>query len=259
MKKIILITCILLLGNIVSIGQNYATDFNASDCNGLPHNLFSELDAGKVIVLAWVMPCEFCIADPLDAMVTVNSYSTSHPGRVLFYVADDFVHTPCQTMTTWVANFGMASATVFSDPAIDMNDYGSYGMPKIVVLGGSHHQVYYNKNESSQGVKGAIDKALIGENTVGISVNESSIVELNSFPNPVNNVINVSYTLDQSSAIKLEVINVLGKVIRTSGNDIETIGKHNVKFDVSTLSNGVYFISITTDSGVEIERFTVSH
>ena len=257
MKKLILITSIIFLGTITSFGQ-YATDFNATDCDAVQHHLFSELDAGTVVVIAWVMPCATCIADPLDAFVTVNSYATSHPGRVVFYLVDDFADNTCQTLTSWAANYGMGDATAFSDPAIDMFKYGTFGMPKIVVLGGSHHEVYFMANNSSAGVGAAIDKALIGENTVGISKNQNSITDLKSFPNPANNEINVSYNLVQSSTVKLEVINTLGEVMSSADKGQENLGKHSASFDISTMSNGIYFINIMTNQGIGMIRFAVS-
>jgi hypothetical protein len=43
-----------------SISQT-AADFTANDCNGTSHHLFAELNAGKVVVVAFVMPCTDCI------------------------------------------------------------------------------------------------------------------------------------------------------------------------------------------------------
>ncbi len=137
-----------------------ATDFNVLDCDGNSHHLYGELDAGKIIVIAWIMPCTSCINDPLNAHTIVQTYAASHPGRVVMYIADDYANSPCSTITGWSNFYGMTNSTKFSDPAITMSDYGVDGMPKIVVLGGSDHKVYYNENSSSVGVDTAIDQAL---------------------------------------------------------------------------------------------------
>ena len=257
MKKILL-TFSMIFAAIASNGQTYATDFNTLDCSGNPHHLFAELDQGKVIVIAWVMPCATCIADALDAYVAANSYSSSHPGRVLYYLVDDEANTSCQTLTSWGNNYGITNCPKFSDASISMYDYGGYGMPKIVVVGGAHHQIYFSKNESTQGIKEAIDKALIGENTVGMLANRNSRIKLNAFPNPVNTAVNLTYTLDQSSKVKIDVLDVTGKLLASVEEQKET-GKHEKEFNTNSYNNGIYFVKVSTQQGVEMLRFAVSH
>jgi hypothetical protein len=137
-----------------------ATDFTADDCNGVTHNLFSELDAGKIIVIAWIMPCNTCITDPLKAYNLVKSYATTNPGRVVFYLADDYADSPCAAITGFGNAYGMTDCDKFASAEVSMDDYGAAGMPKIAVFGGSDHLVYYNRNQSSEGLKEAIDKAI---------------------------------------------------------------------------------------------------
>ena len=140
MKKSLILLVGVLFGVSTLLAQTNATDFTADDCHGDEHHLFSELDAGKVIVLAWVMPCGACVSDPVTALSVVDSYSESHPDRVLFYLADDNITTTsCTTLSGWAANYGLGFVTCFSDPVVDMGDYGVAGMPKIVVLSGLNH------------------------------------------------------------------------------------------------------------------------
>lgn len=248
----------MLLSGVMSSYGQIATDFNVLDCSGNPHHLFAELDAGKVVVINWVMPCEFCIASSLDAYVAVNSYSGSHPGRVLYYLADDFADNPCPTITAWGNNFGLTDCPKFSDAAISMDDYGGFGMPKIVVLGGNHHQVYFNKENSTEGIYAAINQALIGENTLGQEKHRLSDINLASFPNPANSSVHVTFRLNKSSMVRINVTDMFGKVIRTSVGQMDA-GNHEQEFDVSSLSHGIYFIELDTELGTDITRIVVSH
>ena len=71
---------ILLILSFLSGGaQNNATDFTALDCDGVSHHLFSELDSGKVIVIAWVMPCGPCGSIALDAYTASLGYANTNP------------------------------------------------------------------------------------------------------------------------------------------------------------------------------------
>ncbi|HQI46179.1 MAG TPA: hypothetical protein PLC59_08990, partial [Bacteroidales bacterium] len=126
MKRNILIS-ILIFFTVFSFAQTTAVNFICNDCKGTSHNLFTELDDGKVIVLVWVMPCATCISPSRSAYDAVQTYSSSHPGRVKFYLADDYVNTSCNTLTTWANNNGMTGATIFSNTAVNPANYGNVG------------------------------------------------------------------------------------------------------------------------------------
>lgn len=137
-----------------------AVNFRSIDCDGVEHDLFTELDNNTIVVIAWVMPCSSCITDPLATFNIVNDYGVTHPGRVVFYLVDDYGDDNCANLGGWANFYGLGNATKFSDDTIKMSDYGDVGMPKIIVLGGANHQVYFDKHRSHDGVKDAIDKAL---------------------------------------------------------------------------------------------------
>ncbi len=259
MKKILTIGALILMGITISFAQNFATDFTATDCNGVDHNLFSELDDGKVIIIAWVMPCFTCIEDPVAAHAEYMEYTVSHPGQVLYYLVDDFANTSCSSLNGWASNYGFTNVTTFSDAAVNMSDYGDYGMPKIVVLGGPDHKVYYNENSSHHGIGNAIDQALADMNTVGIDDVQSEI-QLTSFPNPAREILNFSYKLNQTSKVSIEVINMLGTTVKSIGAETQSgTGVIQSQTDISTFDNGFYFLKITTNHGIAINKFCVSH
>ena len=257
MKKNFLLSLILFSIGIPAFSQTTATNFTASDCDGVSHDLFTELDAGKVVVMVWVMPCATCLGPALAAHSAVQSYSVDHPGKVLFYLVDDFANTPCSTLKGWAFNNGMIGKDIFSDPAIDMANYGIYGMPKVVVLGGgSSHKIFYNNNYSAEGVGEAINEALGATATAeGVSTD----LDIKFFPNPARDVINVSYNLTQSSSLRLDIINASGvaeKSVVVGGK--QAAGLHEMQVDTKLLANGVYFLRLQTDLGSQVVKFHVS-
>ena len=84
----IIIAILTTLG--FAYAQTNATDFTTDDCNGTSHTLFDELDDDKVIVIAWVMPCTPCATYAGYASNAVQSFATSHPGRVKYYLASKY-------------------------------------------------------------------------------------------------------------------------------------------------------------------------
>ena len=144
----------------VANSRPIAPDFNVADCNGTNHHLYTELEAKTIVVMAWVMPCSACIPAPLEAISIVKTYSTNHPGRVVFYLADDYGDQSCSDITGWAGQYGMTNATIFSNPSLSMTNYGFPGMPKIVVMAGPKHEIYYDEDGSTTGLKAAIDQAI---------------------------------------------------------------------------------------------------
>lgn len=260
MKKSLLIGFTLFLMQVVTFGQTTATDFTLTDCAGNSHHLFADLDAGKVIVISFVMPCASCIAPSVSTYDVVQNYAISNPGRVIFYLSDDNGTTSCSSLNTWASQNGMPNATIVSTTALTMSQYNGngVGMPKIVVLGGSSHTVYYNENDgdNSHNLDGAILQAL---GTTGIAEGKNAVVNLNVFPSPVKNSATITYSLNQSKEISIEIFNVLGEKVKTIALEKQTTGKHTTQIDLETFSNGIYFIKLNASTASEIVKFSVAH
>ena len=234
-----------------------AVNFTVNDCNSMNHDLFSELDAGKVIVLCWVMPCGSCIATAAMDANTAQSYNSTYPGRVKFYLVDDNANTTCSSLTSWASTNGIVPDATFSNSAISMYDYGGPGMPKTVVLGGASHTVFYNANGAvnSHDLQLAIEAGL----ATGVSENNGPVSAISIFPNPVkNSPATLDYTLAENSNVTIDIFNLFGEKVRsfTPGNQVA--GEHKSTLDLASLSNGVYFIRIGTAKSSSTIRFVVA-
>ena len=257
MKKLLLLFTVIFISAALS-AQTTATNFTCNDCAGISHTLFTELDAGEVIVLTWVMPCGACIAGASTAAATVQSHATSNPGIVKFFLVDDIGNTPCSTLTLWGNSNHIPSNFQFSNAAIHMTDYGSTGMPKTIVLGGTNHTVYYNQsgNPSASDLQAAINSAL-SANT-GIIENNNVKMGLTVFPNPALNNTKLKYTLTKSAEINIEVMDVLGKKIKTISLGIQTAGNQEYKINLESFNNGIYFARLNAGDASEIVEVTIS-
>ncbi len=257
MKKIVLVVLTGLISNF-SFSQT-ATNFNCNDCSDVNHDLFTELNAGKVVVIVWVMPCGACIGPALSAYNEVQNYSASHPERVLFYLADDLGNTSCSTMTGWANTNGMRAAdAIFSNAMINMTDYGAAGMPKIVVIGGSSHTVFYNQEGAINvtNFDNAINQALV----TGIRENSKADFKMVVFPNPsTTNTTTVTYDLTQSIGATIDIYNTLGVRVKSIVMEKQVAGKHETPIDLESLSNGVYFIKLNVGDSSQVIPFTVTH
>ncbi|TAL57401.1 MAG: T9SS type A sorting domain-containing protein [Bacteroidetes bacterium] len=259
MKKILLSTFIALVFH-TGFSQTTATNFTSTDCASLSHTLFTELDAGKVIVITWPMPCGACIAPASTAATTVQGYATSNPGRVKFYLVDDNGGTSCSSLNSWASTNSITADAVFgnSGNVIKMTDYGTSGMPKTVVLGGTSHTVYYNVNGSvsASALQTAITNGLNA--TTGIA-GVGNVSSLNVFPNPANNFTSISYSLTAASDVKIELYNIIGENIRTVFTGIQAAGEFKTTIDCSALNNGFYFVKIISGKIENTVLLSVSH
>jgi hypothetical protein len=259
MKKIIFSLLLVGIGISTTFSQEKATDFTAEDCNGEMHHLFAELDAGKVVIIAWVMPCAACIEDPAVAFSLADIANESFPDKVLFYMADDYANTSCSTLIEWAATYGMGKSTIFSDETIKMSDYGEDGMPKIVILGGGgEHKVYFNKNSSSVGFEDALLLAISESQAVG--TNELSPFEsFKSFPNPIVDKLNLSFELKEAAIIDFNLFNVKGSKVQALPSEKYQSGMHQVKIDCASLHEGVYLLRMNVGGIIQTQKILIAH
>lgn len=238
---------ILLVAFFLTVKSQTATNFNLNDCAGNPHDLFTELNSGKVIVICWVMPCASCIGPSLSAYTTVQSYQSTYPNKVYFYLVDDYGNTSCSSLNGWAVANSMPSAITFSNTtptqAINMNHYGGAGMPKIVVIGGSSHTVFDNQNNTLNSTQftNAINQAITAS-SIGIDEKNASKTTVSVFPNPANNDrFTISYTLTKSNTVNIEIYNVLGAKVKNIINEYQNSGKHEISVE-HELKNGIYMV-----------------
>lgn len=258
MKKVMFSICSLLFLAPVLMGQT-AVNFNCNDCAGNNHDLFTELDAGKVIVIDWVMPCGNCIGPSITASNVVQSYATSNPGQVFLYVVDDYANTNCTTINSWCATYSII-ATTFSDASINMLDYNTTpGMPKIVVLGGgTSHTVYFNQLNAAAGDAVALQAAIDSALATGIEQNElSNNVQL--FPNPASDYSILTFDATVGGQQPLQICNGLGQPVTPTTLVSTQPGKNTKEIYIGDLASGVYFIYLGEAEYRKVLRLIVVH
>ena len=78
-----------------------------------------------------------------------------------------------------------------------------------------------------------------------------------NYPNPFNPTTMLSFNLQSTSIVTLKIYNVLGQEVQTLFNNQEIEeGSHEVEFNASQLSSGIYFYKLTGVSIDESERGT---
>lgn len=251
---------LMLISATMLNAQTTATNFTCNDCSGVSYDLFTELDAGKVVVLDWVMPCGACVGPSLTAYNMVSGYQTSHPGKVLFFMADDYANSSCLSINSWANQYGMpesAWSRRFVNTAIRMLDYGSNGMPKIVVLGGANHTVFYNANNTvnATALQNAINAALT---VSGLEEGKGFIHSLTTYPNPTTDRATLKFNLEKSSDVLIELYNLKGKKVMDVFSGRMNAGESKTDIDTSKLSSGVYLMKVSASGKTNYVNLAVS-
>ena len=113
-------------------------------------------------------------------------------------MVDDYANTNCNSLNNWANNNNINPASVFSNAAIKMSDYGSPGMPKVVVVGDVNHAVFYNANNSvnATALQEAINTA-ITSTTTGVAEDKAAFSSVEFFPNPSSTSSSIVFSLDK--------------------------------------------------------------
>lgn len=253
MKKTLLLTLAILLSGFIF--AQTAPNFTCIDCSGNSHDLYTECNNGDVIVIAWVMPCGSCISGALAGYNAVQASSA----QVKFYLADDVGNTSCATMTSWANTTGMTACdAIFSNSAVTQTGYGTSGMPKVVVVGGSNHTIYYNQNSgfSQTAIQNAINTAL---NANGIKENNGVFSSLGVYPNPSNTSSELSMDLAKDAKVKVEILNSLAQKVADVFSGNLAAGQHTLKINTADLANGTYFVSCSEGNITKKIKLVVVH
>lgn len=81
---------------------------------------------------------------------------------------------------------------------------------------------------------------VLANETVSIDKNTISV-----YPNPTNTIVNIDYTLENSSDVVLRVTNIQGQVI-TEIKTEKSSGLNTDTLDLSSQSSGMYFLTLTS-------------
>ncbi len=78
-----------------------------------------------------------------------------------------------------------------------------------------------------------------------------------NYPNPFNANTNISFDLAQTGNVNLSIYNLAGQKVETLINNNLDAGQHNVSWDASTYSSGIYYYKLTAGNKSFTKRMTL--
>ncbi len=234
-----------------------AVDFTVTDVHGATHNLFNILNSGKYVCIDFFFTtCPPCIATVPYFKQTFTNYGCNT--QDVFFISIDNGDTNAEVLAYEAAH--VPGTPTF--PSVSGNDgggnavvtaYGISAFPTYILIAPSKAII----EQDMWPISSAADfTAFFAANSLTPKPCLSGITEENLansisvFPNPaVDNLIIETSNNEMVTAVK--VYDVLGKML-INNNVNETA---RMELNVSDLEKGIYYMEITTASGVAVKKF----
>ncbi|MBL7074999.1 T9SS type A sorting domain-containing protein [candidate division KSB1 bacterium] len=78
-----------------------------------------------------------------------------------------------------------------------------------------------------------------------------------NYPNPFNQATTFRYGLPRASKVTLKIYNLVGEEVATLGGQHQGTGFHEIQWDASGFSSGVYFYRIEADESQTIKKMVL--
>ena len=124
--------------------------------------------------------------------------------------------------------------------------------------------IYFINENTGWIVGDGIFKTINGGGVVSVKdewQNEQNVPETfhlyQNYPNPFNPTTKISYQLPTTAQVTLKVYDLLGRELTTLVKEEKEAGTHEVEFDASSLSSGIYLYWITIKDFVKTMKLMV--
>jgi hypothetical protein len=255
-------TVMLAFAMSSSYGQTTAMDFNRTDCNGNPANLYADLDAGKAVILFYYMPnCSSCPPPAQAIQMMANNINTTYPGTVKGYAFSFSDLTPCSVTQAWVTDNTLPLYAPMDSGAASIAHYGGFGMPTVVLVGGSDHRVLFSSLSFNYDTDTTIlrDSILALLGVTGIDTRPGNASNLSIYPNPAGHTVTLTFDLAEQTDLVIDIADITGKQVAVISKDKKAAGNIRRTFNTDALVSGLYTIRINAGGKALSRKLEVLH
>ncbi|GAB1451644.1 hypothetical protein MASR2M47_17000 [Draconibacterium sp.] len=82
--------------------------------------------------------------------------------------------------------------------------------------------------------------------------------DLNIYPNPAKETLNIDFDLIENSSVKIEIFNANGQRLSNEFYQDSNSGKNHIETNISSWDVGIYWVSVRTDSFIATKTFIVN-
>ncbi len=214
------------------------------------------------------------VGDALFAAIEIDSYSggtaaiVSTDNGTTWAVLRDLSLDPDPLWTDGKSLFGsikgaVAVSTNLREPGIlwdeglPKNPDGSSSVHTMAFSEGFAFAIRWDANSAGgeqQLWRRSLSELVTGSDKATINSNPYEFSLFQNYPNPFNPSTTVRYGLPCKTTVQLSVFNTLGQQVALLQNEELDAGFHQVQFDASGLSSGVYFYRLRAGDFLETKR-----
>jgi len=100
------------------------------------------------------------------------------------------------------------------------------------------------------------DITLDVDDRAGVILPEEFVL-IQNYPNPFNPTTTIKFALPVESRVKINIYNTLGQLVETLLDKEMESGYHEINFDASRLSSGVYLYQLQAGGYVSIKKMVI--
>ncbi len=83
--------------------------------------------------------------------------------------------------------------------------------------------------------------------SAGVAKYNQNVDKISVYPNPAANNANIEYTLLNQTNLTIDIYNMMGQKVQAVSSGTQIAGLHTLSIDATNLSNGMYFVTFTSN------------
>ncbi len=185
-----------------------------------------------------------------DGCYTLNFYDTGNNGLCPFQSSASSLGTFVTPGTLVPVGSVVATLGAVVSPAICGNYTLTDANGTTLVSGGGNFGVQQNQQFC---LSGGVAPLVREDGNIYSRLSSKTITDMTILPNIVNNEVTISYQLENAANAQLQIIDINGQVLEQHIQGEQ--GLQEVRFDVSELSAGFYFVRLIAGQSVLLRKF----
>jgi thiol-disulfide isomerase/thioredoxin len=259
-------------GEVQSTDWTGSLDFLGTELIQLDELLFDVLDTNNLQIVGInpngsgddytpnnTLDFEFTQAPNLSGAVNLFMLFDNEPSETtweLFNSAGDVIQSGGPYDTPGGMKIEALSVSDMDCYELVMYDAGGNGM--CCDNGNGYYAVIYGNNQTA--FEGSdftdLDRNQFNFDPVGIG-EKTVFNEMSVFPNPVSDVLNVSFNLFENSNVEIRVYDLLGKIVYENVEAFSQSGKKDYTLNLNDFESGVYLLKMNIGEKTYVEKISV--
>jgi len=164
------------------------------------------------------------------------------------------------TVASYARGTSFNNNTFYTDQVIISGPFTSNTRFRFRCDASANNDLIYLDNITITGCNNAA-RADSPENILGSSVAREisgTNIEMTLYPNPANDLLNMSLTLNQKEQVTYYVMDIQGRVIKEKNTSIPA-GRSTLQLETSDMEQGTYLLMMNSSTGTQSIRFVIQH